>query len=162
MQLAEIPAGRTAGGKFAKGNTCGRGNPFARRLGAFRTAFLDAVSDSDVAEVAQTLRDLAVAGDVAAAQVFLAYAVGKPARVVEPDRLDLDEFALLDAAPTKARVVAVILQGTDPAAAAAEVARSLIANDDVGTAEAVLSATQTSLNVDRVLEEVKARVGKPR
>src|SRR4051812_31438869 len=58
-------AGRTTTGQFARGNPSGRGNPFARRLGALRTAFLDAVGPEDVAAVARRLRAAAVAGDVA-------------------------------------------------------------------------------------------------
>src|SRR4051794_21763798 len=72
---ADVKAdGRTAAGTFAKGNKCGLGNPFARRLGSLRKAFLDSVGDEDVSAVAHALRDRAIAGDVAAAQLFLAYA----------------------------------------------------------------------------------------
>jgi hypothetical protein len=92
-------AARTAAGRFAKGNKCGLGNPFSRRLGKLRSAFLDAVTDEDVAAVARRLHHLAMMGDVQAAQVYLSYAVGKPRPAVEPDRLDLDEVALWREAP---------------------------------------------------------------
>jgi hypothetical protein len=87
--------GRTAGGKFGYGNTYGKGNPFSRKLGAMRSAFLNAVSEADVAAVARSLLKKAQAGDVEAARLYLSYALGKPAAVVEPDTLDLDEMGLL-------------------------------------------------------------------
>ena len=111
-------AGRATNGQFAKGNKCSLGNPFARRIGALRTAFLNAVTDADVAAVARKLAELAASGDVQAAALFLAYAVGKPTQAVNPDRLDLDEFAVVDATPTKARVMATMLEAIAPAAAA--------------------------------------------
>jgi hypothetical protein len=87
--------GKTADGRFARGNSYGKGNPFSRKLGANRTAFLGAVSEADIAAVAAKLLELAKAGDLAAAQLFLSYAVGKPAPSVNADTLDLEEMGLL-------------------------------------------------------------------
>jgi hypothetical protein len=150
-------AERTASGQFAKGNKCSLGNPFARRLGALRSAFLNAVTDADVAAVARKLADLAASGDVQAAALFLSYAVGKPATTVNPDRLDLDEFALLDAAPTRARMLAAMLTAIDPLAAAKFIrvviqARSADSQSALKTDKEVLRA---------VLAEEEARIGKP-
>ncbi len=145
-------AGRAENGRFATGNKCGLGNPFARKLGAFRSAFLNAISDNDIAAVARKLAELATAGDVQAAALFLSYAVGKPHPAVNPDRLDLDEFSIVDAAPTRSRVTAVTLDIVDPATAA-EVAR-LVASSRVGSA--LLG------KADKViLDEQDARIGKP-
>jgi hypothetical protein len=93
------PAGRDEAGRFTAGNPGGPGNPFARQVGARRKALLDAVSPEDVGRVAKKLYELALAGDVAAGKVLLAYVVGKPAEAVNPDRLDLDEFRLLRESP---------------------------------------------------------------
>jgi hypothetical protein len=87
--------GRAAGGRFGYGNTYGKGNPFSRKLGAMRSAFLNAVSEADVAAVVRSLLRRALNGDVDAARLFLSYSLGKPAAVVEPDTLDLDEMGLL-------------------------------------------------------------------
>jgi hypothetical protein len=84
--------GREANGRFARGNPGGPGNPFARRTAAARKAFCDAVSHEDLVEIARAMKAKAKGGDVAAAKLVLAYAVGKPADVVEPDTLDLEEF----------------------------------------------------------------------
>jgi hypothetical protein len=80
---------------------------------------LDAVSPEDVGRVARNLYELAIAGDVAAAKVLPAYAVGNPAPAPDPDRLDLDELGLLLAQPLTAQLVLYGLGGVDPAAALA-------------------------------------------
>jgi hypothetical protein len=101
--------GRQADGRFAPGNRCGRGNPFSRRLGSMRTAFLDAVNAADVQAVARKLLELAKGGDLAAAQLYLAYAVGKPLPVVNPDTLDAEEFEMLRRGPTLAQTAAILI-----------------------------------------------------
>jgi hypothetical protein len=69
-----------------------------------------------------------MAGDVAAATLYLSYALGKPVKAVDVDRLDLDEFALLDAAPTKSRVFWVMADSADPATAAENI-RNFVPTD---------------------------------
>jgi hypothetical protein len=88
---APPPNGRDAKGRFAKDNPGGPGNPFARRTAAFRKAAAEAVSDETVTAVMHKLAELALAGDLAAIKLFLAYTVGKPAPAVDPDTLDLHE-----------------------------------------------------------------------
>jgi hypothetical protein len=88
----EAASGRDGKGRFTKGNAGGPGNPFARRSAAARKACCEAVSHQDLVEIARALKDRARAGDVAAAKLALAYVVGKPTDVVEPDTLDLQEF----------------------------------------------------------------------
>jgi hypothetical protein len=157
-QSAPAPTpGFTPEGRFAKGNKFGKGNPFARRLGKLRSAFLDAVSDEDVAALARRLKDLAMAGDMAAATLFLSYALGKPAKVVDVDRLDLHEFALLDAAPTTARVLALLTDSTDPAVASADVHENL-RTDPAQARRFVLE--QVARNPQCFNGEMKARIGK--
>src|SRR5262245_47395286 len=58
-------------GRFTPGNKAGRGNPFSRKLGAMRSAFLDAVSADQVRALAQKLMGMALDGDLAAAQMVL-------------------------------------------------------------------------------------------
>jgi hypothetical protein len=84
--------GRDASGRFAKGNPGGPGNPFARRVAALREAALAAVTREEVTAIVAKLKELALAGDVAAAKVLLAYILGKPATMPNPDRLDLEEW----------------------------------------------------------------------
>jgi hypothetical protein len=151
--------GRTADGKFSPGNKCGKGNPFARRLGAMRSAFLEAVTDADVAAVAHKLWVLAVAGDVQAAQVFLSYAIGKPRNAVDPDRLDLEDFAILDSAPTAARALAVMLTAVDPAGAA-EFVRSF--TEEQRVKDVLIPKDAKSAATSELADELKARTGRPR
>jgi hypothetical protein len=70
-----------------------------------------------VAQVARKLRDLALAGDVAAAKVLLSQVIGKPAQAVHPDRLDLDEVKLLLESPLGHEVLIHAAFGTPLSAA---------------------------------------------
>jgi hypothetical protein len=85
-------AGRGPNGRFAKGNAGGPGNPFARKVAAFRQEFMAAVSKEDLAVIVRSLIDKAKQGDVAAARIVLQYTLGKPAATVDPDRLDEMEW----------------------------------------------------------------------
>jgi hypothetical protein len=85
---------RDARGRFAAGN------PFARRVAALRSALVESVTNEDIAAITRTLIDMARDGDVPAAKLLLAYAIGKPGDTVQPDRLDLDEWQIFrDTAP---------------------------------------------------------------
>jgi hypothetical protein len=84
--------GRDERGRFTKDNRFGPGNPFARRTAAFRRAIAAAVTEETIAAVIAKLAERALAGDVAAITLFLAYTVGKPGPAVNPDTLDLDEL----------------------------------------------------------------------
>jgi hypothetical protein len=86
-------ADRSADGKFPPGYAGDPGNPFARRVAALREVFIDAVSEHDLQEIAGVLAQRAKRGHVAAGRLLLAYVLGKPAPVVNPDDLDLDELA---------------------------------------------------------------------
>jgi hypothetical protein len=84
--------GRDSNGRFAAGNSGGPGNPFARQVAGLRRALIDAVTPDDFHAIAQKLLKLALAGNVQAAKLLLAYTVGKPQPAPEPDRLDADEW----------------------------------------------------------------------
>jgi hypothetical protein len=89
--------GHDARGRFTHGNPGGPGNPFARQVAALRAAFLYEVSSEDIKEIAAVLKAQAKKGDVAAARLVLAYSLGKPARAVDQDRLDADEWEVIRA-----------------------------------------------------------------
>jgi len=79
-------------GRFVRNNRGGPGNPFARKVAALRAALLASVTDQDIQEVRAALLLEAKKGNVAAARLFLAYTVGKPADTVNPDCLDTEEW----------------------------------------------------------------------
>jgi hypothetical protein len=83
--------GRDTGGRFARGNPGGPGNPHARRVAALRQTVLDTVGIEGITEIVGGLVAAAKAGDVAAAKLVLGYAIGQPTPAVDPDRLDADE-----------------------------------------------------------------------
>jgi hypothetical protein len=108
---------RDKAGRFAPGNKGGPGNPFARQVAARRKALLDAISPEDVAAVGKELLSRSLAGDVAAAKVLLAYVVGNPGPMVDPDNLDLQELQVLFRRPFRSQLCLHALEGVDPAAA---------------------------------------------
>ncbi len=160
--------GRTVKGTFAPGNKLGKGNPFTRKLGAMRKAFLDAVTPEEVGQLARELWKRAIGGqfqpgDLQAAALFLAYAVGKPTTAVDPDRLDLEEWKLLDASPTliqMVRVFAEIVSAEDAVAAFAE--RKPVDHEQlVKRMHAAGKITDPIYTVlDQLRDERQARVGK--
>jgi hypothetical protein len=87
-------AGRDSRGRFTKGNPGGPGNPFARRIAAFRTALCTVVTEKDIQELAYQLLAQAKLGDLASAKLLLAYAIGRPTDAVDPDALDVKELQL--------------------------------------------------------------------
>lgn len=76
-------------GKFLKGWKGGPGNPYAKRVALLRKAFFDAVTDQDVVEVVENLKNLAKYGEakdaVPAARVLLGYALGAPNKMADDD-----------------------------------------------------------------------------
>jgi hypothetical protein len=95
-----------ATGRFAKGWRGGPGNPFGRQVAAYRRAFLDAVGEDGIKQLAAKLHARALAGDVDAAKVVLSYTLGKPDAAASPDRVDLAEWQLLREAPDESQVLA--------------------------------------------------------
>jgi hypothetical protein len=87
-------------GRFGLGNRFGRGNPHARRQAALCAVLTDAVDEQRLRKVAATLADRAEGGDLEAIKLLFAYLLGKPGPAPNPDRLDIEEWKLLDAEPT--------------------------------------------------------------
>jgi hypothetical protein len=101
------PAGKDpTTGRFVAGNKCGQGNPHYRRLAANRTAFLEVVGSEQVKALAARLLARALAGDVDAARLVLAYAVGRPQPAADPDGGDADEWRRHRAGPVLAELLA--------------------------------------------------------
>jgi hypothetical protein len=92
---AAVPkSDRQPSGQFAAGNRGGPGNPFARQVAELRQAILDRLTVETTGAIADALIVRAKAGDVAAARLLFQYGLGKPARAVEPDRVEIDEHHL--------------------------------------------------------------------
>jgi hypothetical protein len=155
--------GRTAIGTFAPGNRFARGNPNARKMATLRAALLECATAERMKSLGEKLYELAIAGDLAVAKLLLAYAVGKPGGAVDADRLDLDEWKLLDAAPTMAQYLRLSLDGIDPKDAA-EVFKKLHPPGEAaffGKLKAALKEMQEGGGSGRRMlsEERNARIG---
>ena len=71
--------GRGSGGRFAKGNAGGPGNPHARKVAQLRSTLLRAISSGDLRAVVKKLLDQAKAGDVQAAKLVIERCLGPAA-----------------------------------------------------------------------------------
>lgn len=87
---ASVGNGRTAGGRFAPGNTVAAGTRQAH-LQQLRKAFIDCLTVNDVADVTAALVTAAKGGDIAAIKVFFERIHG---RVAADVRVDEDEAEL--------------------------------------------------------------------
>jgi len=88
MTLPATPAGRDARGRFAPGNTLGRGNPFAGRVAAMRAALFEEIDETHFRTLVRGLVQMARDKNLAAMRLILLYLVGKPADVANPYDLD--------------------------------------------------------------------------
>ncbi len=88
-------AGRDARGRFARGNGLGRGNPFARRVAALRSALLEEVDEAKFRRMARDLVEMALQKDLAAIKLVFHYVLGRPTPMVNPDDLDRLEWEQL-------------------------------------------------------------------
>jgi hypothetical protein len=108
----QADATRDASGRFMPGNPGGPGNPFNRQVAAMRKALLEAVPPERLKRIASKMADLAEAGSVQAAKLVFSYIVGKPKPVLEPDRMDADEWNVYrETVPMKAESAAVVDSG---------------------------------------------------
>ncbi len=101
-------------GRFTMGNPGGPGNPFAKQIAGFRRAICRAVSQRDLEKLARSLLERAGAGDDGAAALLLAYTVGKPSNVVNPDTTELDEWKLIQQLPVRSTEIDRILHCITP------------------------------------------------
>jgi len=93
-RLTTGPYGRDALGKFARGNKCARGNPFAKRVAALRAALLQAITPADVRAIIRKLIKQAKTGDLAAAKEVFDRAVGRPVELDFLEKIENLERAL--------------------------------------------------------------------
>lgn len=85
-------------GRFTPGNPGGRGNPFAKRVAALRSALLDAVTPDDIAAAARALIAKAKSGDVPAIRELLDRCIGKPQETDLFERIEALEASLVPGA----------------------------------------------------------------
>ena len=125
---AKPPDGRDpTTGRFAPGNVAALGhvNPTARARADLQNALIAAVSAADVAAIARRLRDDALRGSVASAELLLRYAVGRPATADDPDRVDLESWKLIQSWPWLSEFLVTVGRAVHPATAS-EFARHLV------------------------------------
>jgi hypothetical protein len=87
-----------AGGRFAKGNPGGPGNPHARRAARLRAAMYKAVTPADLRDVISALLSSAKGGDVSAAKELMQRLLGPPEAIDLLERLAALETKIEQAA----------------------------------------------------------------
>lgn len=170
---AEGKDGRLPNGRFSKGNKCnaGVGNPTARRMTMLRSELLADLDGPKMRALGKRLYAAALAGNLDAAKLLLQYAIGKPTKTPDADRLDLDEFKLLDESPSPGEVMRVAADGLDPAEVLGFLRGVLAARPDLrtyllGNLDAQDEDDEEEGSVGRkrlasaVVAEAKARVGR--
>jgi hypothetical protein len=76
-----------SGGRFAKGNSGGPGNPYAKRVAELRAALFEAVTPDDLKAVVASLLAQAKRGEVASIRELLQRVLGPPESVDLLERL---------------------------------------------------------------------------
>src|SRR4051794_14801520 len=71
-------AGRAGHGRFAPGNTAGKGNPLHRKMAELNRRVVQSQTPEDVAGVLTMLYTKAQEGNLAATRVLLKYTLGRP------------------------------------------------------------------------------------
>jgi hypothetical protein len=97
----EAPARSPATGQFV------RGNRFNRQVSELRQAMVAAVTPKDMKQITEMLLFHAQAGDLRAIKMVYQWVLGKPARMPEPDRQDLEEWEHQKCRPSPEEVEAV-------------------------------------------------------
>ena len=101
-------------GRFKVGNGGGPGNPFARKVAGFRAAFMEKITNEDVQKVVGVLLTMCLDGNLQAIKLFLAYSLGKPDKVLEPDRMDAHEWEVQKETAGMMQEMATVTQAPDP------------------------------------------------
>ena len=85
LHRVEANTERNTNGQFKAGNKGGPGNPFAGQVSLLRKAVLECVTTEDLHGIVKGLIQMAKDGHWQAAKLILAYAIGKPGSLPEPD-----------------------------------------------------------------------------
>jgi hypothetical protein len=149
--------GHDRAGRFQRGNKCSLGNPFARRMALFRSALLRDLDGPKLEALGAKLYSMALAGDVGAAELLLKYACGKPAPVVNPDTLDADEYAVLSAGPSLARLWLGVHEAVDPRLACSIWRKLSASSADAATTQLVNAIEAEPERFVRDLDRARAR-----
>ena len=84
-------------GRFTKGNTAAKGNPYTRKAAQMRKALYNSVTAADITRIVETLKAQAIAGDLKAITLLLDRLLGAAGTGIDLlERLEKLE-ALLDA-----------------------------------------------------------------
>jgi hypothetical protein len=90
-----------------------------------RQVMLECVGEDDLREIIAEVVAQAKEGDLGAAKLVLSYVVGKPTATVDPDRVDVEEFRLLQEETCSGDQFSNVLNGV-PAGLACEVLEAVV------------------------------------
>lgn len=84
---SEASPGKLASGKFAKGNTLSKGNPYAKHVAEIRRELFEAREPGDIAVACRKMLEQAMKGDRASLAEYLDRTVGKTVAMDYEDRI---------------------------------------------------------------------------
>jgi hypothetical protein len=155
------PGGRTKRGRFAAGNRCARGNPAHRHAAALKAALGEGIGPDEVKALGKQLYQQALSGDTVACRLLLEHLIGRPRLAPDPDRLDIEEYAILTGGPSLSRLWIGANETVD-AGFAAQIWRKLSASDPDAGIDQMLGAVQAEPQrfARELSAERKAKVGR--
>jgi hypothetical protein len=128
--LPPAPNGRQAGGRFAQGNSFGRGNPNLARVHLLRSRLLGSVTPENIEAVAKRLVGLAEGGDLDAIKVLLAYTVGRPPTTLELSGPDGEALGGFDWPKIQAAILGALARFPEARVEVAARLRGLVDDED--------------------------------
>jgi hypothetical protein len=108
-------------GRFTTGNQCAARrslNAHARKQASLRAIIAEEVDEECLRQIVRRLAVEAKRGFLDATKLLFSYLLGRPGPAPDPGLLDLREWELIDAHPTKFEFVRALIDGVDPAIAA--------------------------------------------
>lgn len=112
-QSVMVSDGKDARGRFLPGHKFAKGgNHRSNRIKILRDLVLDTVTEQDIQEVIAVLREQALKGDVQAAKLFLAYAIGQPEAPEKTESNSIIDVGVFDSIP-RDKLKAILLDKSD-------------------------------------------------
>jgi hypothetical protein len=110
------------------------------------------ITPDEVRSLMRRLYGMAMSGDTAAAVVLLAYLLGKPAKVVDPDAVDRDHWRRLRDVPSQDEFAAANINGIPTEAAIDKLGQCREVKDPFDK--------QWRPNARHILDEIETRIKK--
>ena len=107
-------SGRDSGGRFARGNAGGPGNPYAKRTAEMKAAFMAAITPKDMGAIGKVLVEKAKGGNLEAMRLLFDRLLGKVKEATDGDTHNHYPLFVTTTAETLKTLEAKALSDDDP------------------------------------------------